>query len=280
MKTKWLNWITFCLALGGFVQSWGNGHSAMPTLKLFWKIGEVRRELKSWSVEEFQALSVKRKKSRERNPKDGKLVEWSGVLVTQLLEEALAPLALEQKALIYLLVLTDDQGRSVTVSRALTIKYPFFLADRWSDGPQVERGHFVCVVPWTSRPKILKEEVPLEMYFLSKLVSIEFTSYQDRFSEYLLKKRTDPGSMRGERLFVENCLSCHHTAMRSPRWSLDLFNQKHSLGFFSSSEKVGSPLIQSIHWDSKHWKLLERYWEDYALENTSSKASWERRINL
>jgi hypothetical protein len=264
----------------GFLKPSLESHSQVPSLKLFWKVGEVRRELKSWNIQEFQALSLKRKKSRERNPQEGKFIEWNGILLTHLLEEAWTSLSLDEKAFIDWIVLVDDQGKSVSVPRALAIKYPIFLADRWSDASQEERGNWVCVIPWTSHPKILKEEIFLEKYFLSRVASIEFTSYQDRFSEYLLRKRTDPTSMHGERLFVANCLSCHAGANRlSSHWSLDFFQQKHA-SVFSSLEKREARVLPSISWDGKHWKMLERYWEAYALENASSQAAWRQRANL
>jgi len=44
---------------------------------------------------------------------------------------------------------------------------------------------------------------------VSHVTNIILTSYQDEYAEFRLQKRTDPSAMRGEKLFLQNCISCH-----------------------------------------------------------------------
>lgn len=38
---------------------------------------------------------------------------------------------------------------------------------------------------------------------------IRLTSYGERFPQFILKKRTEPTAIKGEKLFLRNCIACH-----------------------------------------------------------------------
>jgi hypothetical protein len=126
---------------------------------------------------------------------------FSGVLLADLMERALEKLSPDERAKLDLLILVDAKGGRGYLPRAFLKKYRFLLAQ--------DRGESVSVVPWDSEPAILREGVYLEPFFRRGLREIVLTSYQTQFPTLLLRTRSDPGAIRGEKFFVKNCASCH-----------------------------------------------------------------------
>ena len=164
------------------------------------------QELKLWSREDLAHL--KKFSSREKDPDGGTVVAWEGVLLNDLMEKSLDPLPLAQKAQVDLLVLKNSAGTEVVLPRYLITKYPLYVA--------YKRGHadletLEVVLPWTSKPAVTKEELPVESYFFPKLTGLEFTTERNRFSSLLLTRRGDPAAVRGEKYFLHHCTGCHIT---------------------------------------------------------------------
>jgi len=181
-------------------------------LSTVWNVSGTEQVLKAWSLPEVGRL--KRASSREKDPMTGELVHWEGVLLSEVVERSLSELPAERKAQIDLLVLRSQTGAIAMLPRALATKYPVLLAtarDRRELATAINdnRGPVYSVMPWTTRPRILNEDLPIETYFLPKITRIELTNYRERFANLFLKRRTDPLAMRGEKLFVQNCVSCH-----------------------------------------------------------------------
>jgi mono/diheme cytochrome c family protein len=123
------------------------------------------------------------------------------VLTSSFLDEVLGSLPVEGRAQVDLVVLRNRTGQSAFIPRALFAKYPMLLA--------IEGGSLHSVVPWSSKVRILKEDLPIESFFMSNVTELELTNYKERFSPFFLKRRTDPSAIRGEKLFVQNCVTCH-----------------------------------------------------------------------
>jgi hypothetical protein len=175
----------------------------------------VEQPLKSWSFDELSRL--KTASSRERDPESGKLVNWKGVLLSSVVDAALGGLAAEHKARVDLVILKSETGRAL-IPRAFIVKYPVLLAlardNKWDLG---EQGPIYSVIPWTSKgDRIRREDVPVESFFLPRVRTIEFANYRDQYGFLFLKRRTDPAAMRGEKLFIQNCVSCHVGSGRGP----------------------------------------------------------------
>ena len=168
-------------------------------LSVIWSGSGPEQELKAW---EFSDLSkLKQTSSQEKDPASGKLTRYKGVLLSQVLETAMDSLSVEHKAQVDLLILKNASGGQVLLPRSVITKYPVLLALR---GDQAS-----VVIPWTSKPKILREELPVESYFISNLTRIELSNSRERYESVYLKRRSDPLAIRGEKVFVQNCVGCH-----------------------------------------------------------------------
>ena len=176
------------------------------------------KELRSWTLGDLESL--KKTGSREKDPHSGKMVKWEGVLLSHLIEKTLAHLPNEERAQVDLVVLKSKSNKKALIPRALVNKYPILLAFRSSSEAGRDsfegRGPVFSVVPWSSKPKILQEDLPLENFFLPQITQIELTNYRNQYSPLFLKRRTDPSAMRGEKLFVQNCVTCHADGAAKP----------------------------------------------------------------
>lgn len=172
--------------------------------------------LKSWSASDFAALKFA--STRERDPAGGGNAQWKGVPLSKLIDQAIEGLTVEQRSGIDLVILKNAAGAKAFIPRSLVTKYPILIASIRDGKPlAAPRGPLLSVVPWTSRPKITDEELPLESYLIPGLSEVELTSYKNLYGAYFLKRRTDPVAMRGEKIFVQTCLGCHAGADPIPQ---------------------------------------------------------------
>ncbi len=180
-----------------------------PTLKAVNTVGGPQ-ELKSWSLSDLQDHKARKEMTRhEKDPVSGKVVGFQGIQLSVLVDEALKTLTADQRAQIDLVVLKGDKGGRALVPRWFIQKYPVLVATSRDHKTLGEQGPLYSVVPWTSVSKISKEAVPLESFFVPGLQQIEFANYKERFGRYYLKRRSDPAAIRGEKLFVQSCATCH-----------------------------------------------------------------------
>lgn len=219
-----------------------------------WKIEAVwgppgsEKTIAGWTLEELGRL--KKVNTQEKDFPSGKLISWKGVLLANLVDSALEKLPLEAKAQIDLIVLKGDGGAQALIPRSLITKYPLLLGVMNSDS---KSGDFSSVIPWTSKPKILSEDLPLESFQIQRVSRIELTHYREKYGALFLKRRTDPAAMRGEKLFVQNCVSCHGQG-RGPA--------------LSTLSQAGHPVVQGAPKISeKERRSLLNYLEAHRLEN-------------
>lgn len=217
---------------------------SQPVVKAILTNSGTRQDLGLWSPSDSRHF--KRVTTQEKDPQNGKLAKWDGVLISKLLDKVIGNLPLESRAQIDLVVLSSRSGKTAYIPRALITKYPMMLA---ATGDSVH-----SVVPWTSSPRILKEGLPLDSFYLSEVTQVELTNYKEKFKSYLLKRRTDPSAMRGEKLFVQNCMNCHANTM-SDVISHPLRLDPHPTGFFTSKLT------------DRDRKSLSRYAEAHRSEN-------------
>lgn len=150
---------------------------------------------------------IKTQESTERDPSTGNKSRFSGPKLHDLIEKSMEGLSAEKKANIDLVILKTQNGGSAYFNRAFLVKYPVLLALKKD---RSELGAPLSVVPWDSKPKVKSEKIPLEPLFLSGVTRIELANAQERFKSFYLKKRTDPAAVRGERFFMQACVSCHN----------------------------------------------------------------------
>ncbi|MEO5970427.1 MAG: hypothetical protein ABIQ95_10915 [Bdellovibrionia bacterium] len=234
-----------------------------------WAEAGLNQDLKSWTLSELSKF--KKTESRERDPNSGKLVKWKGVLLSHLIDKVLVDLSPENRAHIDLVVLKGGAGNRALIPRAMITKYPVMLALQTStpdsgmpDLAFQNRGPVYSVIPWSTKPKILDEGLPLENYFVSNLERIELTSYKDRFSSLFLKRRTDPSAMRGEKLFVQNCIGCH----------ADGDTKVYQFGQVGSTAAAEHPAMKAVlKLGEKEKKSLVSYLNAYKAENPEPSTS-------
>lgn len=212
--------------------------------------------LGTWDGALAARLGIRASQSRERDPKSGRIAQWQGHVLSAVLEKIMAPLSVEQRAHIDLLVFVDASGREVLLPRWVATKYPVLLANK-RDGESIS---VMPVVPWTSKEKILQDELPLEAFFVSNLRRIDLANYRDRMGQVFLRRRTDPLAMRGEKLFAKNCLGCHSSG-ESPHPKPGGFGRR----------LASSAAHQSLEEGSR--RALLRYFEAHTNENSLGSES-------
>lgn len=171
------------------------------------------KTLRSWSLEELKAKKPVMR--REKDPASGQLVNWQGIQLSTLIDETLKDLTAEQRARIDLVILRGANGAQALVPRWFIQRYPVLVATARDSKGLGEKGPFYSVVPWTTVAKVSKEAVPLESFFIGGMDRVEFTNSREHFGRYYLKRRSDPAAVRGEKLFVQSCATCHSTAAPS-----------------------------------------------------------------
>jgi hypothetical protein len=212
------------------------------------------RTLKTWDLPAFQKL--KSSSTREKDPETGEVVNWKGPTLSSLIDQALEGLTIAERAQIDLVILRNAKGTQAFVPRFLISRYPVIISDR---------GPWYSVVPWTSKPKILQEDLPLERYFVPGLRQIELTNYRNLYSAYFLKKQTDPLAMRGEKIFMQNCLGCHNPAQAPNIPQADPTKSRVLATQGQHSTVKGVPSLEA-----KQWRALINYFEAYKSESTAA----------
>ncbi len=184
-------------------------HPALPPgLNVIWTATEPTVPVKTFSPEDLKKL--KTSSTTELDPTTGKKTKFSGVLLSDVIDQALKGTGNERKAQIDLVVLKNARGAFALIPRSFIVKYPLMLAregDRSGDHHNLR-----SVVPWTSHPKTRSEALPLETYFVSDVNEIDLANYQEKYGQVFLKRRTEPLAIRGEKIFVQSCLSCHDSS--------------------------------------------------------------------
>jgi hypothetical protein len=153
-------------------------------------------------VQTEQLKALKRQKTSGYDPVNQSNREYEGPLLSAVLDHALEALPAPDRARFDLIVLHGRGGKRALIPRALVVKFPILLALNHEQAP-------VSVAPLSSHSRLLKEGVPPGTLYLEGVERVECANSRDRFGALYLKRRTDPSAMRGEKLFVQNCLACH-----------------------------------------------------------------------
>jgi hypothetical protein len=234
-------------------------------LVMTWNSSAGQQDLKSWSMSDLGQF--KKISSRERDPLNGKVIKWDGVLLSQLVDKAIESLPIESRAQIDLVILKGETGAIALVPRAFISKYPMMIAlgrnTADSESWESTRGPIYSVVPWTSKPKILNEDLPLDSFFIPQLSRIELGNYRERYSSLFLKRRTNPVAMRGEKLFVQNCASCHSPDQGGGP-SATFLNEQTAKKFATS----GHPPLRNIKFNPHVRKSIGSYFNAFYGENS------------
>jgi hypothetical protein len=207
-------WVVFSAILAS-ANSFADAPSAdSKGISVVWSAAGAPSEhaIRTWSAKEI--VGLKHTTIREKAAETGPTLSWQGPLLSEFIKESMKELPLSQQASVDLLVFRSRTGSQVAIPRWLVTRYPVLL------GTQKKGDHrsFQVVLPWTSHPAIRKENVPVRAYGIADVVSIELSSYDQAYHSFYLKKRNDPVAMKGEKLFVQNCTSCHSVA--EPKFSI------------------------------------------------------------
>ncbi|HUP58189.1 MAG TPA: cytochrome c [Bdellovibrionota bacterium] len=226
------------------------------------------KTLKAWDLPAFQKL--KSASTREKDPETGEVVSWRGPMLSHLIDQALEGLTVAERAQIDLVILRNAKGTQAFVPRFLISRYPLMMAwERGSREPGLgPRGPWYSIVPWTSKPRILEEQLPLERYFVPGLRQIELTNYRNLYSAYFLKKQTDPLAMRGEKIFMQNCLGCHNPSQAPNIASADPTKSRVLATQGQHATVKGVPQLEA-----KQWRALINYFEAFRSETAGGTAS-------
>lgn len=191
--------------------------SESGVLKVFWNASPAslgrsgassQRLLRSWTLDALSNLAPV--STREKDPESGQYVQWKGVLISKWIEKELVELPLDQRSQVDLLILKNKKGQQAIIPRYVIKSVPLLLA--WEkDHKKIdgEKEPLTVVVPWSTNSKVTQGNLPWGAYEISGVHEIQLTSYLAQYSPLLLKRRTDPAAIRGEKMAVENCLSCH-----------------------------------------------------------------------
>ena len=181
-------------------------------LGVSWTATQPNTLIKAFAPEELKKL--KRSGSVEADPLTGKKAKFEGILLSDVIDQALNGAANDRKALIDLVILKNAHGATALIPRSLIVKYPVILANSQD---HKKLAGLRSVIPWTSRPKARTEGLPLETYFVDDVNEVQLANYRERYGDVFLKRRTEPLAMRGEKLFIQSCLSCHDSTPGSSK---------------------------------------------------------------
>ncbi len=177
-------------------------------LLIEWRSGQEVLPLVRLTLQDLAGM--KQSRAKEPAPQTSAVSSWQGPALSLIVEEGMKKLPAARRAQVDLVVLHGRGGVRALLPRAFVVKYPILVAARKEGSPlDAATGPLATIVPWSSNKKIQLEGVPLESFFVSGLERIEFANYRELYGSVFLKRRTDPAAMRGERLFVQNCLACH-----------------------------------------------------------------------
>ena len=120
----------------------------------------------------------------------------------KLVDGALSTLVLPERSQVDLLVIKTKDGSEVFLPRFLVHRHSFEVRTDNAQGLQV-------VAPDNIESRLEKEGFAASSLSASRVDSVQLTSFKNRFGAYLLTNRSDPSSVRGEKIFLQRCVGCH-----------------------------------------------------------------------
>lgn len=240
-------------------------------LQIAWEspTGTTPQVLKTFTPEELDRKKAGVLTEIDPTAKGGKeSAKFAGPSLSALVEETTKSLTAADRSTTDLVVLKTRAGKEVLMPKAFLVKYPSIQLALKKNGQPLGPEAPRVVLPATSNSKIKSEGVLLDPLFVSELSEITLTSYEKRFGAFLLKRRTDPAAMRGEKLFLQNCVGCHS----QPAAVMT------SLASAEKVEKVASgqhPDVAGAHdfkpiFDKKSIRSLSSYLEAYKFQTAKN----------
>lgn len=221
-------------------------------LDVVWGGQGGERPLKSFSSEELSHL--KTRSSREKDLASGKVANWRGVLISDVIDKSLDQLPLDQRAQVDLVVVKNGSGAQALIPRSVITKYPLLLALNKASETEA------LVIPWTTHSKIREESLPLETFWVTAPTRVELTSYRERYGSVLLKRRKDPSAMRGEKIFVQSCVACHSAGQSTA--------QARTIAFDGGGVKASHPAVKGFpNFTDRDRRSVALYLDAYRAEN-------------
>ncbi len=258
------------VALAWGVPAWAGNVDA--ALQIAWEspTATAPQVLKDFSLEDL--LKKKATFLTEIDPlaKGGKeSAKFLGPSLAELIAETTKGLTAADRSTSDLVVLKTRSGKEALMPKAFLIKYPQIqLALKRNGqtlGPEAPR----VVLPATTNSKIRNENILLEPLFVSELSEITLTSYEKRYGAFILSRRTDPAAMRGEKMYLQNCVGCHSSAPTT----------QTTLASAEKVEKIaggGHPDFPGVKdfrliFDKKSTRSLESYLEAFKAQAQAKK---------
>lgn len=206
----------------------------------------------------------------ETDPASGSKSTFKGVSLSALVDQSASGLSAADRSHIDLVILKSKSGKSVLLPRAFLVKYPTIQIALQKDGKPIGDEAPRVIVP-ASNWKIQKEGLLLDPLFISNLAEVRLTSYQFHYADLYLKKRTDPAAMRGEKLFMSNCVGCHSLA--PPSSSVSMISTPDRVAKLADS---GHPKIEGLSnlksiLDAKQMRSLVSYLEAFRFQSSASR---------
>ncbi len=194
--------------------------------------------------------------------------KFYGPSLSALMEETTKALSAADRATTDLVVLKTRSGKEALMPKAFLVKYPQIQLALKKNGQTLGAEAPRVVLPATSNSKIKSENILLEPLFVSELTEVTLTSYEKRFGAFILKRRTDPAAMRGEKMFLQNCVGCHS----QPQTALA------SLASAAQVEKIANgqhPEVFGVHdfksiFDKKSTRSLASYLEAFKFQTAKN----------
>jgi len=259
VKSKVYSWRRTAGVALASVAAWGLCHAGESPLAVVWHQPQGDQVLKTFSRAELRAL--KASTFREKAPTSAGPSEWKGPLLGSILDAAMQSLNSEAKSQIDLVVLKGAGGEQAWIPRAFVVRYPVLLA---AEGKSAG-GTMMSVVPVSSKPKIRTEELPHGTYWVKDVQTVELTNYREKFGRFYLKRRTDPAAMRGEKLFIQNCMACHAPSSAQLTWS------GWEVSALAQSLKKHPAKTGFIEIQGKSEKALSTYWSAFRTEQSEKR---------
>jgi hypothetical protein len=197
-----------CLTLVGV----GNADAA---LQIAWESpsATIPQVLKDFTLEDLEKKKAQLLTEIDPLAKGGKeSARFLGPSLSELVAETTKGLTAADRSTSDLVVLKTRTGKEALMPKAFLVKYPQIQLALKRNGQTLGAEAPRVVLPATTNSKIKGENILLEPLFLSELVQITLTSYEKRYGAFILTRRTDPAAMRGEKMYLQNCVSCHSSA--------------------------------------------------------------------
>lgn len=254
---------------GGILLSFLGVADVAAALQIAWERpnSPAPQVLKEYAVTDLEARKLVSISENDPLAK-GAPAQFSGLSLATLVDEATKGLTAADRSDADLVVLKTRAGREVLMPKAFLVKYPQIQVSFRKNGQSLGADGPRVVLPATTNAKIRKENVLLEPMFVSELAAVTLSSYEKRYGMFILKKRTDPAAMRGEKLYLQNCVACH----RQPDAAGSVIGSTERIKSVTEGAHPtipGNPGFKSI-FDKKSVRSLESYLEAFRFQTAKN----------